>query len=86
MEPKFTEDEMKAIVSGLAEHLTESDEFIRKFAAASAKAQHDALMRQIYSDLGQGLWKMLMQGLVIGILAVAAYGATSSFTKLPWSH
>lgn len=51
----------------------------RSLTDADIEALSDALLarakREFYTDLGRGFWALAWRGAVVGLLAVAAYGA-----------
>ncbi len=85
----LNEEDLKRIINGVAKALSEDDDeggFIDKLGAAVAKAQHKAVMDQLYHDLGKGLWGMFLRGVVMGVFAIAAWGAAHSMGFLKWTH
>lgn len=53
-------------------HLTEAD------VDAIVSALERRVAEKFYRDLGKGVWGLVWKALVIGLLAVAAYGAMRS--------
>lgn len=53
-------------------HLTEAD------VDAIVSALEKRVAEKFYRDLGKGVWGLVWKALVIGLLAVAAYGAMRS--------
>jgi len=51
-------------------NLTEAD------VAAIVDALEDRLTKKFYSDVGKGVWDMVWKTVIVGVVAVAAYGAS----------
>lgn len=44
-------------------------------AEAIAEALRRVMVRQFYVDVGRGVWAFAWRGILLGLLAIAAYGA-----------
>lgn len=84
---ELSEQDLQKVVAGVVDALgkdTSETGFITKLATAVAKAQQKAVMDQIYRDFGKGLVGLFMHGAIIGIVAVAAWGAAHGLGILEW--
>ena len=54
-----------------------SDEDVRKIA----EELESRLVNRFFINLGQGFWALAWKGIVLILLAVAAYGAFKGFSK-----
>ena len=51
-------------------NLTEAD------VEAIVDALEERLTKKFYSDVGKGVWDMVWKTVIVGVVAVAAYGAS----------
>jgi hypothetical protein len=80
------QEQLKRLAAAVVRQLAEDEDLVQELAEKFAKAQHKIVMDQLYKDLGRGLWGMCVRGLVMGIVAVACWGAAHSMGLIKWSH
>lgn len=62
---------------------TLSREEVEAIAEAIVRKGEQALVNRFYGNLGKGLWAVVWKALVLGLVALAAYGAANGGHR-PW--